>query len=182
MCRRIGQAIAGDSVGITLSEQIFVERAMFASHENETPNRGKSFSCGPFRDRARAAARRTFVQLRLANQDVKCEVVYSIERVMDSSTTGEQGRSDANNWSETKLADSQFKHVDDFVIDNHDRIPNLGRFVTLMTDKSCGGGTIFGGVLHRPHKLQKAKISFGRGKNYRQRASGAERHREQLFG
>src|SRR4030095_14091845 len=32
-----GPAIAGDSVGITLSEQIFVERGYVASHESETP-------------------------------------------------------------------------------------------------------------------------------------------------
>src|SRR5260370_34814287 len=32
------------------------------------------------------------------------------------------------------------------VIDNHDRIPNLGRFVIVDDDEICGGGTIFGGV------------------------------------
>src|SRR5881227_3483078 len=32
-----GPAIAGDSIGITLGEQIFVERGHIASHENETP-------------------------------------------------------------------------------------------------------------------------------------------------
>src|ERR1043166_7533291 len=31
------EAVAGDSIGITLSEQIFVERGYVASHENETP-------------------------------------------------------------------------------------------------------------------------------------------------
>src|SRR5439155_18639055 len=30
-------AVAGDSIGITLSEQIFVERGYVASYENETP-------------------------------------------------------------------------------------------------------------------------------------------------
>src|SRR6266700_1974288 len=32
-----GPAVAGDSIGISLSEQIFVERGYVASHENETP-------------------------------------------------------------------------------------------------------------------------------------------------
>src|SRR4029450_4064854 len=32
-----GPAVAGDSIGITVSEQIFVERGYVASHENETP-------------------------------------------------------------------------------------------------------------------------------------------------
>src|SRR5256885_6202243 len=34
---REGEAVAGDSIGITLSEQIFVERGYVASHEDETP-------------------------------------------------------------------------------------------------------------------------------------------------
>src|SRR5437588_13059800 len=32
------EAVAGDSVGITLTEQIFVERCYVASHQPETPN------------------------------------------------------------------------------------------------------------------------------------------------
>src|SRR5437588_911637 len=32
------------------------------------------------------------------------------------------------------------------VIDNHDRIPTLGRFVIVDDGQICGGGTIFGGV------------------------------------
>ena len=32
-----GPALAGDSIGVTLSEQIFVERGYVASHENDTP-------------------------------------------------------------------------------------------------------------------------------------------------
>src|SRR5256885_14067661 len=31
------------------------------------------------------------------------------------------------------------------VIDNHDRIPKLGRFVIADDGQICGGGTIFGG-------------------------------------
>src|SRR6202045_5368347 len=32
-----GAAVAGDSIGITLSEQIFVERGYVASHQTDTP-------------------------------------------------------------------------------------------------------------------------------------------------
>src|SRR5438093_3323117 len=80
-----GPAVAGDSIGITLSEQIFVERGYVASHENDTPIETNRFHADLFwivREPLRVGL---FYDLRLATQDVKCEVV-SIEQVMDSST------------------------------------------------------------------------------------------------
>src|SRR5947208_15450047 len=45
------------------------------------------------------------------------------------------------------------------VIDNHDRIPNLGRFVIIDDDQICGGGTIFGGV-YTDRSVAKSKNIF----------------------
>src|SRR5207253_4693532 len=45
------------------------------------------------------------------------------------------------------------------VIDNHDRIPNLGRFVIADDGKICGGGTIFGGV-YTDRTVTKSKNIF----------------------
>ena len=45
------------------------------------------------------------------------------------------------------------------VIDNHDRIPNLGRFVIIDDGKICGGGTIFGGV-YTDRTVAKSKNIF----------------------
>src|SRR5205823_14888082 len=41
-----GEAIAGDSIGITLAEQIFVERGYVASHQSETPIRSEERRVG----------------------------------------------------------------------------------------------------------------------------------------
>src|ERR1700730_13807342 len=41
-------AIAGDSIGITLTEQIFVERGYVASHQTETPIETNRFRAGLF--------------------------------------------------------------------------------------------------------------------------------------
>src|SRR5947207_14717238 len=43
-----GPAVAGDSIGITLSEQIFVERGYVASRENETPIEANRFHADLF--------------------------------------------------------------------------------------------------------------------------------------
>src|SRR5207244_2859020 len=38
-----GEAVAGDSIGITLSEQVFVERGYVASHQADTPIESNNF-------------------------------------------------------------------------------------------------------------------------------------------
>src|SRR5437870_4166328 len=79
------EAIAGDLIGITLAEQIFVERGYVASQQNETPIETNRFHADLFwivRDPLRVGH---FYDLRLATQQVKCQIV-SIEQVMDSST------------------------------------------------------------------------------------------------
>ena len=152
-----GPAVAGDSIGITLSEQIFVERGYVASHENETPVEANRFHADLFwivREPLRVGH---LYSLRLATQDVKCEVV-SIERVMDSSTL--ESKSDGHEQLErNEIGRLTIQTRGRLVIDNHDRIPNLGRFVIIDDGKICGGGTIFGGV-YTDRTITKSKNIF----------------------
>ncbi len=152
-----GPAVAGDSIGITLSEQIFVERGYVASRENETPIEANRFHADLFwivREPLRVGY---LYNLRLATQDVKCEVV-SIERVMDSSTL--ETKSDGREQLErNEIGRLTIQTRAPLVIDNHDRIPNLGRFVIVDDGQICGGGTIFGGV-YTGRTVTKSKNIF----------------------
>ncbi len=152
-----GPAVAGDSIGITLSEQIFVERGYVASRENETPIEANRFHADLFwivREPLRVGH---LYSLRLATQDVKCEVV-SIERVMDSSTL--ETKSDGREQLErNEIGRLTIQTRGPLVIDNHDRIPNLGRFVIIDDGQICGGGTIFGGV-YTDRTVTKSKNIF----------------------
>src|SRR6266699_1432479 len=152
-----GPALAGDSIGITLSEQIFVERGYVASHENETPIETNRFHADLFwivREPLRVGH---LYSLRLATQDVKCEVV-SIERVMDSSTL--ESKVDGREQLErNEIGRLTIQTRGRLVIDNHDRIPNLGRFVIIDDGQICGGGTIFGGV-YTDRTVAKSKNIF----------------------
>jgi bifunctional enzyme CysN/CysC len=152
-----GPAVAGDSIGITLSEQIFVERGYVASRENETPIEANRFHADLFwivREPLRIGH---LYGLRLATQDVKCEVV-SIEGVMDSSTleTKTDGR---EQLERNEIGTLTIQTRAPLVIDNHDRIPNLGRFVIIDDGQICGGGTIFGGV-YTDRTVTKSKNIF----------------------
>jgi bifunctional enzyme CysN/CysC len=152
-----GPAVAGDSIGITLSEQIFVERGYVASHENETPIETNRFHADLFWIVREPLRLGHLYNLRLASQDLKCQVV-SIEEVIDSSTL--RATSDGREQLErNEIGRLTIQTRGPLVMDNHDRIPNLGRFVIVDDGKICGGGTIFGGV-YTDRKVAKSKNIF----------------------
>src|SRR5947208_15383345 len=139
-----GPAVAEDSIGITLTEQIFVERGYVASYQNETPIETNRFHADLFWIVREPLRLGHFYDLRLATQDVKCQIV-SIEQVTDSSTL--ETRSDGREQLErNEIGRVTIQTRAPLVIDNHDRIPNLGRFVIIDDGQICGGGTIFGGI------------------------------------
>jgi len=149
--------VADDSIGITLAEQIFVERGYVASHQNETPVETNRFHADLFwivRDPMRVGH---LYELRLATQQVKCQIV-SIDQVTDSSTLETTGdRREQLERNEIGRVTIQTRAP--LVIDNHDRIPNLGRFVIIDDGQICGGGTIFGGI-YTDRTVAKSKNIF----------------------
>jgi bifunctional enzyme CysN/CysC len=152
------ERIAGDSVGITLSEQIFVERGYVASHQTETPIETNRIHADVFwivREPMRAGH---LYDLRLATQDVKCEVV-SIDAVMDSSTL-ETKKQKRDQLERNEVGRLTIQTRGPLVIDNHDRIPKLGRFVIAHDGQICAGGTIFDGVYTDRRTVTKSKNIF----------------------
>src|SRR6184192_582132 len=153
-----GEAVAGDSIGITLAEQIFVERGYVASHQTDTPIEANRVHADVFwivREPMRVGH---LYDLRLATQEVKCEIV-SINEVMDSSTL--QATKDKREQLErNEVGRLTIQTRSPLVIDNHDRIPTLGRFVIVDDGQICGGGTIFGGV-YTDRTVAKSKNIFG---------------------
>jgi bifunctional enzyme CysN/CysC len=150
-------AIAGDSIGITLAEQIFVERGYVASHQDETPIETNRFHADLFWIVREPLPVGHFCDLRLATQQVKCQIV-SIEQVMDSSTlkATTNGR---EQLERNEIGRLTIQTRSPLVIDNHDRIPNLGRFVIIGDGQICGGGTISGGV-YTDRTVAKSKNIF----------------------
>jgi bifunctional enzyme CysN/CysC len=151
------EASAGDSIGITLTEQIFVERGYVASHQTETPIEANRVHADVFwivREPMRIGH---LYDLRLATQEVKCEIV-SIDQVMDSSTL-ESTTDKREQLERNEVGRLTLQTRSPLVIDNHDRIPTLGRFVIVDDGQICGGGTIFGGV-YTDRTVAKSKNIF----------------------
>ncbi len=152
------EAIAGDSVGITLAEQIFVERGYVASHRDQAPIETNRFHADIFWIVHEPLLLGRPYDLRLATQEVKCEVV-AMEQVVDSSTLEvSAGRRERLERNEVGRVTIQTRGP--LVMDNYERIPQLGRFVIVDHGRICGGGTIFGGVYTDRSTETKSKNIF----------------------
>ena len=77
---------------------------------------------------------------------------------MDSSTL-ERKSDKRENLERNEVGRLTIQTRGPLVLDNHDRIPNLGRFVIVDDSQICGGGTIFGGT-YTDRAVAKSKNIF----------------------
>ncbi|MGZ4966212.1 MAG: adenylyl-sulfate kinase [Chthoniobacterales bacterium] len=169
------EAITGDSIGITLREQIFVERGYVASHPEERPIETNRFRADIFWLAEAPLRKDAQYSLRLATQEVKCQVV-AIEQVMDSSTLA-VSPNEAKEVARNEVGRVTLQTRGPLVIDNHDRVPSLGRFVLVKDGRICGGGITFGGVYTERAAVKSKNISWMEGKITAQRRAELTGHR-----
>jgi len=134
-------AQAGESIGITLTEQIFVDRGQIASHAHDAPIETDLFTATLL-----WLARHTLevgrkVRLRLTTQDVEGEI-QSIERLIDASTLAELDPATHPFVGPNDVADVTIRTRTPIALDNSDRIAPTGRFVLIDRRQVCGGGII----------------------------------------
>src|SRR5437660_319238 len=170
-----GTAIAGDSIGITLREQIFVERGYVGSHSQNAPIETNRFHADLFWI-ARQPARLSYLySARLATQEVKCQIV-SLDEVMDSSSL-ERSAAKAEQLERNEVGRMTLQARAPIVLDNHDRIPPLGRFVLIDDGMICGGGIIHGGVYTDRAAVKSKNIFWSEGKITAQARAAQHGHR-----
>jgi bifunctional enzyme CysN/CysC len=150
-------AAAGESIGITLKDHIFIERGHVASHEADAPietNRvhAKLFWIGA--EPLRVGAR---YRLKLVTQNVECEVV-AIGKVVDAATLY-PASSDRAELRINEVGEVTLQTRAPLVLDNHERVPALGRFVLADANHLMGGGLI-SGALYTEEKAVKSDNIF----------------------
>lgn len=132
-------AAVGESVAITLEEQIFVERGQIGSQPGHGPAEGREIHASLFWLQAEPLALNVPFTLKLGTQSVEARLV-EITRVLDSSTleplAGSPGIIHKN-----EVADVRIRARKPMAFDRHDRINETGRFV-IVTGKRIGGGGI----------------------------------------
>jgi bifunctional enzyme CysN/CysC len=136
-------ARAGESVGITLTEQIFVERGQIASHEENPPIETDVFRAKLFWLGRRPLQIGQKVRLKLTTQEVDCHI-QSIEKLIDASTLAEIPLDGRNFVAKNDVAELTIRTKLPIAIDNYERIIPTGRFVIVDDRQVAGGGVIFG--------------------------------------
>ena len=168
-------ARAGESIGITLSEHLFIERGHIASHERDAPvesNRlhAKIFWIG--REPLRAGAR---YRLQLVTQDVECEVV-AVGKVIDAATLDSTAL-DRSELKMNEVAEVTLQTRAPLVFDNHNRVPNLGRLVLVDRGTILGGGIIEGAVYTSRKQIKSENIFWSESEITAERRAARNGHR-----
>ncbi|MGF1656121.1 MAG: adenylyl-sulfate kinase [Verrucomicrobiales bacterium] len=135
-------AHAGDSVAITLEEQIFAERGHVGALPDDGPVEAREFRANIFWLHDQPLVAHRPLKLRLATQEVEARVV-EVVRVVDSSSL------DVVNQPRQEVLKNEAAEViirvrRPLAMDNNDKIIETGRFVLLQGTRIGGGGIIHG--------------------------------------
>jgi bifunctional enzyme CysN/CysC len=167
------QAQAGESVGVTLTEQIYVRRGEVAALETDAPYELSRFKARVFwLGRAPFSMGKNY-KLKLATQEEEC-AIDSIERVIDSSTLETISRPESF-VGRNEVAELTLRTKRPVAFDVHAEIIATGRFVIVDGFEVAGGGIVAAGNYPKrtADSLQKShNIYWSQGKvTPRQRAA-----------
>ena len=133
------EAHAGQSIGLTLDEQIFVEQGEIASHQEVIPLVSTAFRVNLFWLGQRPLERGRKYVLRLATHEVDCEVA-AIHRIIDAADLGERQERTVVNRNE--VADLTLRAKSPLAFDLYQQFEATGRFVLVDQYDISGGGII----------------------------------------
>ena len=131
-------AEAGQSVGFTLDEQIFVERGEMASHETDPPIETTVFKARLFWMAREPLGVGAELTLRLNTREIKA-TVQAIERVVDTETLEENA---GTAIPRDGVADVVLRTRGLVALDEYKAMKRTGRFVALDASGIAAGGLI----------------------------------------
>ena len=135
-------AITGESIGITLTEQIFVERGSVAALETAPPYELTRFSARVFWLGKQPFKKGRKYKLKLATQEVDCEI-DSIEKVIDASTLATVSRQQNEVFvGRHEVGELTIRTRRPIAFDAVSEIIPTGRFVIVDGLDVCGGGIV----------------------------------------
>jgi len=168
-------ASAGESIGITLHDHIFIERGHIASHETDAPIESNRVHARVFwigREPLRPGAA---YRLKLVTQDVDCHVV-AVGNVIDAATL-DAAATDRAELRRHEVGEVTLQTRAPLVLDNHDRVPALGRFVLADGNNLLGGGIIAGAVYTEASAVKSENIFWSESEITAARRAVRNQHR-----
>ncbi|HYG34529.1 MAG TPA: adenylyl-sulfate kinase [Clostridia bacterium] len=135
-------ASAGESVGITLTEQIFVARGAIAALETSPPYELSRFKARLFWLGKQPFSRGKTYKIKLATQEAECSI-ESIDKVIDASTLETVSRRHNELFvGRHEVAELTIRTKKPIAFDVHADIVSTGRFVIVDGFDVAGGGII----------------------------------------
>jgi bifunctional enzyme CysN/CysC len=149
---------AGDAAGVTLSDQLFVERGAVAVHADDAPSLATEFTARIFwLGRTPLAAGKRY-KLKLVTQEVECEI-KTLEEVVDASTVQTIPGADSVRTNDAAKVIIHTRRP--VAIDLFERVPMLGRLVLVDGFDVAGGGI----VVDIPERFAAANVVADAGVN-----------------
>ncbi|HTL01543.1 MAG TPA: GTP-binding protein [Vicinamibacterales bacterium] len=142
---------AGQPAGVTLADQLFVERGSMAVHADDAPSLATEFTARVFwLGRTPLAAGRRY-KLKLVTQEVECEI-KTLEEVVDASTVETIKGADSVRTNDAARVVIRTRRP--VAVDLFERIPTLGRLVLVDGFDVAGGGI----VIEIPERFAAANV------------------------
>ena len=132
-------AEAGQSVGITLDEQIFVERGEIATHQEHLPLVSTAFRANLFWLGRRSLEKGRKYVLRIGTKEVDCEVA-AIHRIIDTMDLNQQQGS--SSVGRNQVAELTIRTKAPMAFDLSASFEATGRFVLVDEYDIAGGGIV----------------------------------------
>ncbi len=133
-------AVAGESIGLTMEDQIFVERGEIGCHVFDKPYVSQSFQANIFWMGNKHLEKGGKYILKIATQEVEC-VVDAILKVINSSTL-EEISANSREVAKNEVAEMILTTKKPVAFDTFDQIAETGRLVLVSDHDVRGGGII----------------------------------------
>ncbi|MDB6028361.1 MAG: adenylyl-sulfate kinase [Verrucomicrobiales bacterium] len=173
-------AATGESIGVTLTEQIFVERGAMAALETSPPYELSRFKARLFWLGRNAFKKGKTYKLKLATQEVECEI-DTVEKIIDSSTLETITRAGSEVFiGRNEVAELRIRTKRPVAFDAISEIVPTGRFVIVDGFDVSGGGVILDDNYPRrtSDSLHKSdNIFWSHGKVTAQQREGRNNHK-----
>lgn len=144
-------AVAGESIGVTLTEQLFVERGHIAARtsDEDAPQTASRVRANVFWMGKTPLAETNRYRLKLATQELDARVAV-LHRVIDASTLTDDTTGEVRSGDVAEVTlEVRGRNGIPLAFDPHEHLPTLGRFVLVNGGVVAGGGILLGAAEER---------------------------------
>jgi len=136
----ITEAVAGENIGITLNDPVFVDRGNIAAHTDSQPKKTNTITGNLFWMSKEPLTMTDQLVLQCATQETNITIKKILNRI-DSSSLELIGE-ESDSLKGTEIATVVLETDNPIVVEDFNKIPELGRFVIMKDNSVVAGGIV----------------------------------------